>query len=118
MTNGIFWTGATSNASQGVISWTDQTIVSDAPNDLWKVNEPSGDGSCVAVISIVEGMVNYKQTVADNANVVLNGQWNDIPCTTTIDWQNRPAGAVCKMSSNPCESGWSFVNGSCYYVNN
>ena len=54
-TNAFFWTGANSsiNASNGIAAWTDGTIAIDAPIELWKVNDPSGNGSCVAYFKLL-----------------------------------------------------------------
>ena len=118
LTNAFFWTGATqSNISNGVTAWSDGTTIADAPEDVWKVGEPSGDGPCVAVYTVVKGMTNYDRT--NNDNPILNGQWNDVGCSNTLsnpDGTSHPGGAVCKRSANPCGPGWSYFNKTCYYV--
>ena len=102
LTNADFWTGATTN-TDGVISWTDNTTVNDAPTDLWKLNEPNGDGTCMTVFSIVMDMIDLQPP--KSAEPILNGQWDDIACASTIDSQNRPIGVVCELSGNPFNSG-------------
>ena len=105
-------------ATNKVKAWTDGTAIDDVPANLWAVNKPSGNGSCVGVYSIVKGMTNYKEI--NTQNPILNGQWSDVNCSArsivSPDGTTYVGGAVCKITASPCYFGGTFYNGSCYYV--
>ena len=57
----------------------------------------------MTVFSIVMDMIDLQPP--KSAESILNGQWDDIACASTIDSQNRPIGVVCELSGNPFNSG-------------